>query len=67
MYLSGFKTAPYLMVEPESDLENINPDFLKNKYTIRLFGKFDDLFLQKFVQKFQNVKNLDIFNYGNGG
>ncbi|WP_395075686.1 hypothetical protein [Flavobacterium sp.] len=62
MYLSGFKTAPYLMIEAESDLENINPDFLENKYSVRLFGKFEDLFLQKFVQKFLNVKNLDIGN-----
>ena len=68
MYLSGFKTAPYLMIEPKSDLENINPDFLENKYTVRLFGKFDDLFLQKFIQKFNNVINLDVGNqYGNNG
>jgi Leucine-rich repeat (LRR) protein len=62
MYLSGFAHAPYLMIEPESDLENINPDFLENKYTVRLFGKFDNAFLQKFVEKFNNVKNLDIGN-----
>jgi hypothetical protein len=62
MYLSGFKTAPYLMIEAESDLENIKPEFLENKYTVRLFGKFEGLFLQKFVQKFLNVKNLDIGN-----
>ena len=50
MYLSGFAHAPYLMVKPESDLENIKPDFL-----------------EKFVQKFNNVKNLDIGNhYGDG-
>ena len=67
MYLSGFAQAPYLMIEPKSDLENINPDFLENKYTVRLFGKFEDLFLQKFIQKFNNVKNLDIGNhYGDG-
>ncbi|ELY2018304.1 hypothetical protein SL053_002224 [Flavobacterium psychrophilum] len=67
MYLSGFKTAPYLMIEPESDLENINPDFLENKYTVRLFGKFGNSFLQKFSQKFNNVKNLDIgHQYGDG-
>ena len=67
MYLSGFAHAPYLMVKPESDLENIKPDFLENKYTVRLSGKFDDLFLEKFFQKFNNVKNLDIGNhYGDG-
>ncbi len=67
MYLSGFKTAPYLMIEPNSDLENINPDFLLNKYTVRLFGKFDNSFLLKFIQKFYDVKNLDIgHQYGDG-
>ncbi|TRX30285.1 leucine-rich repeat protein [Flavobacterium sp. ZT3R18] len=67
MHLSGFKTAPYLMVKPDSDLENINPDFLENKYTVRLSGKFDNYFLQEFSQKFHNVINLDIGNqYGDG-
>ena len=67
MYLSGFQHAPYLMVKPESDLENINPDFLENKYMVRLSGEYDDIFLKKFVQKFHNVKNLDIGNhYGDG-
>ncbi len=62
MYLSGFAHAPYLMVKPESDLENIKPDFLENKYTVRLSGEYDEVFLNKFVQKFNNVKNLDIGN-----
>lgn len=62
MYLSGFQHAPYLMVKPESNLENIITDFLKNKYTVRLSGEYDNAFLQKFVEKFNNVKNLDIGN-----
>ena len=67
MYLSGFAHAPYLMVKSESDLENIKPDFLENKYTVRLSGEYDEVFLNKFVQKFNNVKNLDIGNhYGDG-
>ena len=44
MHLSGFKDAPYLMVKPNSDLDSINPDFLKDKYIIRLSGKFDNSF-----------------------
>ncbi len=67
MYLSGFKDAPYLMIKPNSDLDNINPDFLKDKYTIRLSGKFDDLFLKKFNKIYKNISNLDIGNqYGDG-
>jgi hypothetical protein len=62
MYLSGFAHAPYLMVKSESDLENIKPDFLENKYTVRLSGEYVEVFLNKFVQKFNNVKNLDIGN-----
>ncbi|WP_396157629.1 hypothetical protein [Flavobacterium sp.] len=67
MYLSGFAHAPYLMIKPESDLENINPDFLENKYTLRLFGEYDNTFLKKFIQIFNNVRNLDIgHQYGDG-
>jgi hypothetical protein len=67
MYLSGFAHSPYLMIKPESDLENINPDFLENKYTVRLSGEYDDPFLKKFIQKFNNVRNLDIgHQYGDG-
>ncbi len=62
MYLSGFQHAPYLMVKPESDLDNIKPDFLENKYTVRLSGEYDNAFLQKFVEKFKNVKDFDIGN-----
>lgn len=61
MYLSGFKHAPYLMVKSDSDLENINPDFLKNKYTVRLaWSDFNKVFIEKFIEKFKNVKNLDL-------
>ncbi|MFK6999356.1 leucine-rich repeat protein [Flavobacterium oreochromis] len=67
MYLSGFAQAPYLMIEPDSDLENINPDFLQNKYDVRLSGEFENNFLRKFIDKFSNVKNLDIgHQYGDG-
>ena len=59
MYLSGFAHAPYLMVKSESDLENIKPDFLENKYTVRLSGEYDEVFLNKFVQKFNNVKTAN--------
>ena len=68
MYLSGFKHAPYLMIKPNSDLNNIKPDFLKNKYTVRLSGDFDETFLRKFTEKFKNVKYLDVgTQYGNNG
>lgn len=60
MYLSGFKHSPYLMIEANSNLNNINPDFLKNKYTIRLYGEFNETFIKKFIKKFSNTKNLDI-------
>ena len=56
------------MIKPESDLENINPDFLENKYTVRLSGDFNFNFLQKFYLKFKNITNLDIgMQYGNNG
>ncbi len=65
MYLSGFKDAPYLMVKPNSDLDNIDLDYLKNKYTVRLSGKYEEKFLEKFLEKFKCIKNLDIGNkYG---
>ncbi|MGG6231484.1 hypothetical protein [Tenacibaculum sp. SDUM215027] len=65
MYLSGFKDAPYLMVEPDSSLVNINPDFLKNKYTVRLFGKHNQKFVDKFIEIFRNTEFLDIgMQYG---
>ncbi len=68
MYLSGFKHAPYLMIKPNSDLNNIKPDFLKNKYTVRLSGDFDETFLKKFTEKFKNIKYLDVgTQYGNNG
>lgn len=68
MYLSGFKDSPYLMVEPDSDLDNINSDFLKNKYTVRLFGKHNTKFIERFVEIFKDVTNLDLGGqYGNNG
>ncbi len=57
MYLSGFKHAPYLMIEANSDLNNINPDFLKNKYTVRL--AWND-FNSEFINKFIDIKYLDL-------
>lgn len=65
MYLSGFKQSPYLMIKPDSDLDNINPDFLKNKYVVRLSGEFEEHFIQRFIKIFNNVTYLDIGNqYG---
>ncbi|MBS7230200.1 hypothetical protein KHA90_04110 [Flavobacterium psychroterrae] len=67
MYLSGAKHDPYLMIKPDSDLENIDSDFLQNKYSIRLSGKYDNSFLKKFVERFSDVLDLDIGNqYGDG-
>jgi len=48
------------MIEPSSDLTNIDSDFLKNKYAVRLFGEFDQSFIDKFIEKFIDVKNLDV-------
>lgn len=65
MYLSGFKQSPYLMIKPDSDLDNINPDFLKNKYVVRLSGEFEEHFIQRFIKIFNNVTHLDVGNqYG---
>jgi len=61
MYLSGFKDTPYLMVKSDSDLNNINPDFLKNKYTVRLaWSGFSQEFINKFIEIFINLKYLDL-------
>ena len=68
MYLSGFAHAPYLMIEPDSDLKNINSDFLLDKYTVRLSGDFKISFLKKFVEIFKHTTNLDLgMQYGNNG
>ncbi|OEK07614.1 hypothetical protein A8C32_17615 [Flavivirga aquatica] len=65
MHLSGFKDSPYLMVKPNSDLDNINPDFLENKYTVRLFGKFEKQFIEQFIEIFKNLEYLDVgMQYG---
>jgi Leucine-rich repeat (LRR) protein len=65
MYLSGFKNAPYLMVEPDSDLKKINPDFLEDKYTVRLFGEHNEDFINEFIKIFSNTTFLDLgMQYG---
>ena len=49
------------MIKPESNLKNINPDFLENKYTIRLiWSGYSQKFIDKFIQLFYNLKNLDV-------
>lgn len=60
MYLSGFKQSPYLMIEPDSNLDTIDPDFLQNKYVVRLFGEFEESFIQRFVQIFNHITHLDV-------
>lgn len=60
MYLSGFVHAPYLMIEPNSDLNNVKSEFLENKYSVRLFGEFDLQFIRRFVEVFKNVEFLDL-------
>lgn len=60
MYLSGSKNAPYLMIEPDSDLNNVNSDFLKNNYLVRLFGVFPDQFIERFITIFKDVEFLDV-------
>lgn len=62
MYLSGFKQTPYLMVKPNSDLDNINPEFLENKYIVRLSGEYEDSFINKFTSVYHNLHYLDISN-----
>lgn len=65
MYLSGFKQDPYLMIKPDSDLYNISPEFLQNKYVVRLSGEFNNDFIEKFVTIFRDVKHLDLgMQYG---
>ncbi|HIP48078.1 MAG TPA: hypothetical protein EYG92_03825 [Lutibacter sp.] len=49
------------MVKSNSDLNNINPDFLKNKYTVRLaWDGFNSEFINKFINKFIDIKYLDL-------
>ena len=48
------------MINPSSDMKNVDPEFLKNKYTVRLSGNFNQSFINDFVEKFKDVKNLDL-------
>lgn len=51
------------MVKPDSDFANINPDFLQNKYTVRLSGgEYEENFIKRFVDTFRDVKFLDVGN-----
>ncbi|MFV0507000.1 MAG: hypothetical protein ACK5L5_09885 [Bacteroidales bacterium] len=50
------------MIESNSDLDNINPDFLKNKYVVRLYGELPEQFIEKFIEKFRDLNYLDIGN-----
>ncbi len=65
MYIAGPDGYTHLMIKPESDLDNIKPEFLENKYIVRLSGKFDDIFIEKFIKIFKHTTRLDIGNqYG---
>lgn len=67
MYLSGIPTDPYLMVKPNSDLDNVKLEYLQNKYTVRLSGgDYYTNFIEKFVNVFKDLKNLDIGNKTGG-
>ncbi len=64
MYIQTTVPEPYIMVTPNSDLDNIKSEFLENKYTVRLSGNdYTSDFIEKFVSRFKNVKNLDLGNY----
>ena len=55
---------PYLMIKPDSDLNNVKPEYLQNKYTVRLSGTdYSKDFIDKFIQVFREVKYLDIGNF----
>ncbi|WP_062055790.1 hypothetical protein [Aquimarina longa] len=68
MYLqTSVPNEPYLMVKPNSDLDNIKPEYLENKYVVRLSGSnYEKSFIEKFIIQFKDVKNLDIGNKSGG-
>ncbi len=50
MYLSGLN-EPVLMVKPDSDLDNVNPEYLEKQYTVRLtWSDYSDKFIAKFLK-----------------
>ena len=60
MYLSGLN-EPVLMIKPDSDLDNVNPEYLEKEYTVRLSGSnYSNSFLENFVKVFKKTKHLDI-------
>ncbi len=65
MYLQrGVPNDPYLMVKADSDLDNVKPEFLQNKYAVRLtWSDYSQDFIDKFVSIFKDIKYLDVGNY----
>ena len=63
MYLSGLN-EPVLMIKPDSDLDNVNPEYLEKQYTVRLtWSDYTETFIKKFLSRFKNVENVDLGNY----
>lgn len=68
MYLqTGVPGEPHLVVKPNSDLDSVKPEYLENKYVVRLSGSnFEKNFIEKFVSVFKKSKHLDIANKTGG-
>lgn len=60
MYLSGADHDPYLMIKPDSKLEDAKEEYLNGKYSVRLSGEFSENFLEEFKLKFKNINSLNL-------